>query len=377
VDRADVVVVGAGVMGSATAAALAARGVETTLLEQFPIGHARGSSHGPTRIFRLSYPHSDYTMLARRALRSWRALEEDAGESLLVTTGGLDVGSTASDCRESLEDSGVPFEWLSSSEAGERFPGISFEGIQEILYQPDAGVCLADRTVAAQVRLARERGVDVRDETEVESMRPHDEGVRLRTSKGEIEAKVVVLTAGSWAAGLLSGAGLPSLPLSPVLQHVSYFAGATDIPTFIDWTGPELSWYALPPAGEAQGVKVGAHVGGVPINPLDGPFEVDPAGAAVHAEYVRRRFPRLEPQPVRTETCLYTMTPDEDFILDRVGPVVIGSPCSGHGFKFGPLIGELLADMAMGIDPELPGRRFAIDRPALRNRGGAVTIVPR
>jgi sarcosine oxidase len=373
-DHADVVVIGAGVMGSATARALAERDVETVLLEQFPIGHARGSSHGPTRIFRLSYPQIDYTMLAQRALRSWRALEAAAGESLLVTTGGLDVGSTATDCRESLEQAGVPFEWLPPSEAGERFPGISFEGVGEVLYQPDAGVCLADRTVAAQVRLAREHGADVRQEAEVERIEASDDGVRVWTSTGEIKARVAVVAAGSWAAGLLAGAGLPSLPLTPVLQHISYFAGSTDIPTFIDWAGPELSWYALPPAGEAPGVKVGAHVGGAPVDPTQGPFEIDPAQVAVHADYVRRRFPGLDPQPVHLETCLYTMTPDEDFILDRVGPVVIGSPCSGHGFKFGPLMGGVLADLAMGIDPSLPGDRFALGRPALRNRRGAVTI---
>jgi sarcosine oxidase len=370
VQRADVVVIGAGVMGSATARALAGRGVDTILLEQFELGHDRGSSHGPTRIFRLSYPHVDYTRLARRALRSWRALEDAAGETLLVTTGGLDVGPVATECRASLDQAGEPFEWLGLGQAAERFPAISFDGVAEVLYQPDAGVCLADRTVAALVRVAGQNGADVRDRTKVEGIELTDEGVQIRASTGDISARVAVVTAGAWAAGLLAGVGL-SVPLVPILQRVAYFSSPDgsppDLPTFIDWTGPdELSWYALPPAGEAFGIKVGQHVGGAPVDPDDGPFDVDPALVEMLAQYVRRRFPGLDPEPVHAETCLYTMTPDEDFIVDRIGPVVVGSPCSGHGFKFAPVVGELLADLAMGLQAsEVPGTRFALGRPAL------------
>jgi sarcosine oxidase len=150
---------------------------------------------------------------------------------------------------------------------------------------------------------------------------------------------------------------------------VSYFApagpGDPEFPTFIDWTGPDISWYALPAAGIAPGVKLGQHVGGELVDPADGPFEVNPARIAAQADYVRRRFPGLNPTPVHAETCLYSMTPDEDFILDRVGPVVIGAGFSGHGFKFAPVIGEILADLATGSDPRLPSDRFSLDRPAL------------
>jgi sarcosine oxidase len=364
-----VVVIGAGVMGSAAARSLAERGMDTLLLEQFGLGHARGSSHGPTRIFRLSYPIADYTRLAQRALRSWRSLEAAAGERLLVTTGGVDVGPQARDCRASLEQAGEPFEWLSADEATERFPAISFADGGDILYQPDAGVCLADRTVAALVRVARQLGAIVRDGTTVERIEPAQGGVRVRTPSGEISARVAVVTAGAWAQGLLDTAGIPSPPVTPILQRIAYFAGPDDLPTFIDWSGPELSWYALPSAGEAPGMKVGQHAGGVAVDPDEGPFDVDSGLIAMLAEYVRRRFPGADPDPVHTETCLYTMTPDEDFIIDRVGPVVIGSPCSGHGFKFAPLIGELLADLAMGIDPDLPATRFALARSALGVRG--------
>ena len=362
------VVIGAGVMGSATARSLAERGVDTLLLEQFDLGHARGSSHGPTRIFRLSYPIADYTRLAQQALQSWRALEAAAGERLLVTTGGLDVGPQARDCRASLEQAGEPFEWLSADEATERFPAISFADDGDILYQPDAGVCLADRTVAALVRVARQHGAVVRDGTKVERVEPTDDGVRVRTPSGEISARVAVLTAGAWAPQLLDAAGMPSPTLTPILQRIAYFAAPDDLPTFIDWSGPELSWYALPSAGEAPGMKVGQHVGGVAVDPDEGPFEVDQELIAMLAEYVRRRFPGADPKAVHTETCLYTMTPDEDFIIDRVGPVVIGSPCSGHGFKFAPLIGELLAGLATGARTNIPDPRFTLTRSALRVR---------
>ena len=375
-DRADVVVIGAGAMGTAAARALAERGVDVVALERFRIGHASGSSHGPTRIFRLSYPHVDYTRLAKRALQGWANLEEASGERLLVRTGGLDVGPVARDCRAALDATGLASEWLSAAEAAQRFPAIDFGGLREILYQPDAGVCLAARTVEAQARVARRAGADLREDASVERLeRTNSGGVRVWTAGGAIEARVAVVTAGSWAAPLLVDAGLPPLPLTAVLQHVSYFPGpggtaSPHLPTFIDWSGPDISWYALASAGEAPGVKVGQHVGGRPVDPAAGPFEVDPAMATVHSAYVRTRFPGLGPEPVLTETCLYTMTPDEDFILDRVGPVVIGSPCSGHGFKFAPLIGDVLADLALGSPPGPPGSRFALDRPALEKPSG-------
>ena len=367
------VVIGAGVMGSATARVLAERGLDTVLLEQFPLGHARGSSHGPSRIFRLSYPDPDYVRLAERALPLWRQLEAAAGEELLVTTGGLDVGPVAAECGAALEACGTRHEWLSPEEAVARFPAISFEGLGPVLFQPDAGVSLADRTVAAQVRLARAAGCEVLEEEGALRLKESTEGVEVSTGGGTVSARVAVATVGSWAGGLLGEAGF-DLAVQPILQQVTYFAprqtavpGAEPaIPTFIEWGSPDLIWYAVPPAGDAPGLKLGEHVGGVPVDPAMGPFPVDPSRADGHSAYVRRRFPGLAPEPVASETCLYTMTPDEHFVLDRRDNLVIGAGFSGHGFKFGPLIGEVLADLAMGIDPRLPGRKFALDRPEVR-----------
>src|SRR5712691_2751113 len=135
-DRTDVVVIGAGIIGSAAARALGTRGVDTILLEQFGPGHARGSSHGATRIFRLSYQEPDYVPMCLRALDLWRELEDAAGERLLITTGGLDAGPGAPPCGEALAAHGVRHEWLTTREAEQRFPGISFHGLDRILYQP-------------------------------------------------------------------------------------------------------------------------------------------------------------------------------------------------------------------------------------------------
>jgi sarcosine oxidase len=373
-DRADVVVIGAGVMGSATARTLGQRGVDTVLLEQFELDHSRGSSHGPTRIFRIAYPDPDYVRMARRALRSWRDLEAAAGEELLVTTGGLDTGPLAASVDEALTANEVEHERLSPEEAAERFPQMSFDGLDHIVFQPDAGVTRAGQVVAAQVRLARASGVRVMDRTPVLDLRPDDVGVGVRTPDHEIRARVVVVTAGSWAGPLLARAG-HQIPLQPILQTIAYFRGPTPeaeaIPTFIEWGAPEpdLVWYALGPAGVAPGVKLGAHVGGRPIDPGDGPFAPDAKLKRTLGEYIGRRFPGLDPAPHHAETCLYTMTPDEDFVLDRIGPVVIGAGFSGHGFKFGAFIGEVLADLAMGRRPDptsLPDR-FSANRSGLGN----------
>ncbi len=365
-ERVDVVIVGGGVMGSATARSLGRRGVRTVLLERFRVGHARGSSHGATRIFRLAYPHRDYVRLARRALDGWRSLQEDAGEELLVRTGGLDTGPTADDCGAALAAAGIEHRWLTQVEATDRFPAIAFDGFERVLFQPDAGVCLAERTVAAQVRIAARAGVEVREETEVLGIEPSADGVLVSTKDGELEGNVVVVTAGPWAGPLLGGI-VGATSLTPTLQHLAYFEPrepgvAEGMPTFIEWLSPTDVWYAVPPAGTAPGAKAGEHRVGPVVDPAEGPFDVDPSALGPIAAYVERRLPGLRARPVAPETCLYTMTPDEDFVVDRVGKVVVGAGFSGHGFKFAPLIGEALAALALGEDPGLPPGRFSVPR---------------
>src|SRR5262245_59605040 len=144
-DRARVVVIGAGVMGSAAARTLGERGVDTVLLEQFRAGHSRGSSHGAVRIFRLTYPQTDYVRLAMRALDAWRRLEDRAGEPLLIQTGGLDFGPGVDECAEAMAECGLPGEWLSASEAEERWPMFSLGGVDRVLWHEQTGYCQSDR----------------------------------------------------------------------------------------------------------------------------------------------------------------------------------------------------------------------------------------
>ena len=369
VDQVDVVVVGAGVMGTAAARSLGERGIETLLLEQFRVGHARGSSHGPSRIFRLSYPQPHYVELAKRALECWTALEAAAGEALLIRTGGLDAGSIARECAGALRASGVEHQWMSREQASERFPELCFDGLEPILHQEDAGVCLADRTVAAQLGLARRAGVEVREDTTVSSLALEGNAVRLDTDSGAVAAKTVVVTAGPWAGGLLREFGIRAY-LQPVLQHVSYFGVPTEqpgqrLPTLIEWKPDGTAWYAVPPVPDAQALKVARHAAGPPVDPSLGPFPVDPGERASHERYVRLRFPGLSPQALFSETCLYTMSRDEDFLIDRNGPIVLAAGFSGHGFKFAPLVGEILADMALGGIPNLPPSVFSLRRLTL------------
>jgi monomeric sarcosine oxidase len=368
VERVEVAVVGAGLLGSAAARSLATRGVPTLLFEQFGLGHARGSSHGATRIFRYSYPDPCYVEMAVRAGEAWATLIADAGEELLVRTGGLDAGPGAGDCADALAACGVEHAWLTDARVRDRFPGIGARPGERMLFQPDSGVSLAGRTVAALQRLARRDGATIRAGIPVLGIEAGRDQVVLRTAAGEVTARVAVITAGPWAQGVLAGA-LPQIPrLMPTVQQVRYFAPrdpAAPWPTLIEWPPTGLSWYAVPAAGGAPGVKVAAHIPGPAVDPADGPFTVDPALEEEAAGYVRDRLPGLDPAGLAAETCLYTMTSDEDFVLDRAGPLVIGGGCSGHAFKFGPLLGEFLAALALGQDIPVPRERFALRRPSL------------
>jgi sarcosine oxidase len=372
VERFDVAVIGAGLMGSAAALSLGRRGVGTVLIDRFETGHTRGASHGAVRIFRLSYPAPDYVRLARRALPLWRRLEEEAGEVLLVTTGGIDAGAVAPECAQALAAGGVDFTWLDEREAGERFPAIDFTGLGPVLLQADGGVIRADRTVAAQVRLAGAHGVEVRPRTTVLSVSSTRGGSTvIRTDAGDVEAGIAVLTPGPWAGRLLSETIGRPVPVRATLQVVAHLAPVdaaqiASMPTFVEWVGPSLVHYAVPPVGVAPGVKMGDHDPGPEVDPSDGPFGVDEARVLPIVSYAARRLPGVVPEAIASETCLYSLTPDEDYILDRVNDVVVGAGFSGHGFKFGPLIGDVLADLAMGEDPKLPADRFSIGRAALR-----------
>jgi sarcosine oxidase len=355
----DVVVVGGGAIGTSAARWLATRGRRTLLLERFEIGHGRGSSGGPTRIFRLTYEHPDHVRMARRALVEWRRLESEAGETLLTTTAGLDLGAGGRSSAEALGAAGEAFTYLPDEAVVERWPALRLEPGTEAFVQEDGGVCLAERTVRAQARLAVEAGATIREGTVVERIVATGTGAEVHADGEAIRAPVLVVTAGPWAGDLLRTAGI-DLPLVPSLEQATYFAleDPSALPTVIDWTmDPPRTPYTVPDPESPGRFKVALHMTGPSVDADDRSFEPDPERVRRVTEYAGRRFAPHRAEG-GTDTCLYTNTPDEDFVLDRRGPVVIGSACSGHGFKFVPLIGRILADLATAQPAPIPIERF-------------------
>ena len=339
----DHVVIGAGVMGCATARALAKMGKKVVLLEQFRLGHKKGSSHGRSRIFRFSYPEQEYVAMAQESLAMWRDLEREAGTELLHTTGGLDCGPRISDNAAALEGCGATFEMIDGREASSRFPDLSFQPETPVLFQPDSGVIYADASIASFVTSAMDADADVHEDREVIAIEPTTGSAVVRTPGGDFRGDSVVVTAGPWAKKLLQPLGI-DLPVRPTRETIAYFACETSrLPTVVEWGDPSI--YAL--ASPGQGLKVGEHIAGPVADPDEEQhFSAESVGRL--KAWVADRYPGAESEPRLAETCFYTNTKDESFILERRGSIVVGSPCSGHGFKFAPLIGKRLADLAIG-----------------------------
>ena len=365
--RADLIIVGAGLAGSATAWAASARGLDVVVLEAFGPGHRNGSSHGSSRIFRRAYPDPLYARLAGVAKDHWRRLEDQAGERLLTLTGGLDFGAVRDPAglHEVLTSCGVPAELLNPEAAAERWPYFDFTGAGPVMYHADAGVLDPDHAMAAMLRLATANGADVRFGTPVTRLERTGagDGAVAHTDSGTFTAPVIAVAAGAWIAPLLDGVvALP--PLRVTQQQVFHFAPGrirTDRWPIFVYQGDSDDCFRLPGGrdGEVPGaVKVGEHSGRGTTTAADRDFVVDPASRARVTDFVGRRIPGLRATPLNEVTCLYTWTANEDFVLDRTGPFVVASPCSGHGAKFAPLIGEIIADLAAGKPP--PERRFTL-----------------
>ena len=322
-------VVGGGVMGLAATRALARRGHDVVLYEQFEIGHTRGSSHGTSRIFRLSYPERPWIELAQRAFKLWRELEEETQTTLLELDGLVDADPDPDTRLAALRECGVAYEELTGTEARERY-GLGYDDVDRLVFTPDAGISLAAETVRQLAASARAAGAELRENAPVESL-------------DDVEGDAVVVTAGGWEPGLLATAGI-ELAARPARETVAYFALRNDgmFPSVIDWLGGE-QFYALRAPG--VGVKAGWHQSGAPADP-DEEGAPDLGIVDVVSSWVARRLPVVDPEPIASETCIYTNTSDDRFVCELHGRIVVGSPCSGHGFKFAPAVGEKLADLA-------------------------------
>jgi len=316
-----VAVVGAGVMGCATAWALRERGAEVSVHEQFELDHARGSSHGRTRIFRISYPDPDWIRFAQEAHSGWLALDP----SLLGLYGLVElVADPALTSARALDECGVPYRLLDRDEAREL--GASLPEGWSALHVADAGVVFADRARHAFLEAA---GVEVETNRRIESV-------------DELDADVVVVTAGSWIRDFV-----PDLPVTVTRETLAYFHREGAPPPSIVDLNAETGGHGMYSLHDpVHGLKAGAHHAGAEADP-DQDAPPDPAIVERISSWVRERFPDVDPEPVDAQTCLYTNTPDERFILERRGRVVIGSACSGHGFKFAPAVGRRLAALAL------------------------------
>ena len=365
------VVLGAGSMGSAAAYHLARRGEPVVLVEQFALGHDRGSSHGAARITRHSYADPAYARLMLDAFRAWRELEADAGQPLYIRTGGVSICPESVDYVErvaaSLAGIDVPHRRMSGREWNRVMPTFGLRETDDVVFEPDAGLLSAARAIALQVELARRWGGDSTEIVGASPVRRIDlEGDRptLIFDDHRISAERLILTAGAWTGRLL-----PSLavPLRPTRQQVLYFRPSDParfaigrFPAFIYKGAAEHDAYYGMPECLGMGVKAARH-GGPDFDPDLDDRSIEAGYVDEVRAFLSRTIPSMAEAPIdRTEVCLYTMTEDENF---RVGPmpgrpdVIVASPCSGHGFKFSCLIGRVLADLAtdgttsIAIDP--------------------------
>ena len=354
-ERADVVIVGAGLLGLSAAYALRGRR-DVIVLERATVGHARGGSHGPSRIFRFGYPDRVYVTMARRALDGWRRLEQESGAQLLEMTGQLSFGPGADDVFDALTTAGAPVYRLPANEVAERAP--NFAGHGPAVFEPESGVLAAADVLDA---LRSTVACEVREHVWVRSVGDGEDGVRVETNDGTVTARTAIVAAGPWTTGLV-----PSMHTFATLEHVAYVRArespAPRLPVFIDHRIPAV--YGLP-TPRSDLYKIALHHDGAVVDPEAD--DLGPVPGAVEALEAATRdwLPAFEPQAVEIDTCLYDNTRDEDFIVDRVGNVVIGAGTSGHGFKFGPVLGELLAALADGSEPPIDITRFRRDRTRL------------
>jgi monomeric sarcosine oxidase len=371
----DVIVLGGGIMGASTALALVNAGKKVLLLEQFQAGHIKGSSHGDGRIVRFNYTEGIYVEMAKLGYPAWERLSRDAGETLLMTTGILEYGPLGNrevqESENQLKSHGIPYETLSHAEAAKRFPQYRLKENTEIIYQPEGAIARATPSVLATWKLFQARGGTALTGQRISKLEVSPEHVKVTSLNGDSwEAESLVVTTGSWSKDMIGALGM-SLPLLPTQETLAYFAPKEnapshrvgDMPIMIDYHDAENPFYCLPIV-EVQGVKLGWHHTGKVIHPDD---ERETPNAILEGmrDWIAQTFPYLQPREIEIASCLYTNTPDYHFILDkhpRYENIVIGAGFSGHGFKFGPIIGEILAMLVMGQASPLSLETFRINR---------------
>lgn len=369
----DVIVVGLGGMGSAACWQLVRRGLKVLGIERFDIGHSMGSSHGLNRIIRLAYfEHPAYVPLLRRAYELWREAETLADERLLFVTGSIDAGPEGSrvveGSLESCREFGLAHDLLDAAEAHRRFPGYSLPHGHLAVFQPDGGFVASERAILAHLSLAVWEGAEIRAREKVLGIDPKGDRVEVMTEGGRYEAGRVIVSAGGWISDLvpaLAGKAVAErqvlgwfLPQRPELFAMERF------PVSNAQLGDQ-HFYQFPIWG-IPGFKIGLyhhfHESGDAETLSRVPTAAD---EAVLREGMEAMFPEANGPALRLSACLFTNTEDEHFVLDTVPgapEIIVASPCSGHGFKFSSVIGEILADFATGRQSPFDLGLFRMDR---------------
>jgi sarcosine oxidase len=375
----DVIVVGLGALGSAAARSLARAGASVLGLEQFELGHARGASHDHARIIRRSYHTPGYVRLAGLAYRAWGELEAEAGERLLVPTGGLDLFPAGSAIRpgpyrSSLEACGVPCQWLDAAEVMRRWPAFRIDDGVHGLWQPDAGIVPAAHGTRVLRRLAAGHGATLVAGTPVTAVRDLGGSVEVTTRECSFRAARVLLCADAWTNDLLAGLDA-ELPLVVTQEQFSYYRPA-DPAAFAVGRFPVWIWMDDPsfygfPVWPGAALKAAQDVGGRQVTATTRGFDPDPAATERLAGFLRGHLPAAAGAHDHTATCLYTLTPDRDLVLGPVGghDRVLVALGAAHGFKFAPLLGRVLADLALHDGTDVDIGPFAPDRAALTAPG--------
>jgi sarcosine oxidase len=369
----DVVVCGLGATGSAALYQLARRGVRVVGIERFAPGHDRGSSHGETRIIRLGYfEHPSYVPLVRRAMALWREIEAAAARPLLHVTGILEIGppdgTLVAGTLASIALHDLRHEVLAAPDLMRRFPAFRVPAHYVGVRQPEGGFLEAEAAIHAFVSLARDAGAELRSGETIRTIEPSRGGVRVTTDRGVIEAGAAIVAAGPWIEALLPD--LPA-PIRVTRQVMAWFAPIDPapvapgrLPVFLLESRHGMH-YGFPSVGDG-GVKVAKHHHDdetVAAENYD--RTVSQADETLIRAAVAEHMPAANGRLLKAATCLYTMTPDGDFLIDRLPhapQIVVASPCSGHGFKFAPVIGEILADLATSGATGHDISRFALAR---------------
>lgn len=374
-EKYDVIVIGGGGFGSSAAYNVARRGKKVLVLEQFEQGHRQGSSFGETRIIRKAYfEHPGYVPLLQQGYKMWQKLEETTSHELIALTGLLLAGPPESESltgtRQSAEEHGLELEEVDAEEFAERFPGFALPESFEMVYELDGGLLYVDDCVATYQALAAARGVEFHWSEAATHWESNGETAKVWTNGTTYEADSLIVTAGAWAAGILSS--IPEIPPLKVLRKVMFWfpvkSDAYDLSL-----GSSCFFFEMPygqfygfPSLDGRVIKVCEHTGGAEFaDPSQMNLELQDADLSPVVRFVKEVLTEVDPQPETYSLCKYTLSPDHQFLVDlhpQYRNVCFGAGFSGHGFKFVSVLGKALSDLAIDYETDVPIQFLGLER---------------